>query len=107
MRVSFAFAAPRRTLLMEVPVPAYSALDLWNAAARHVGEGHRLQSEHQAEETGCCRSCGRVVPCDEATRGHLLIDHFGAFLDQPVLDRLSPGSQSDASHGVGLRPSAA
>ena len=103
----FASAAPRRTLLMEVPVPAYSALDLWNAAARHVSEGRRLQSEHQADETGCCRFCGRIVPCDDATRGYQLIDHFGALLDQQAPDHSSAGRQSDGSHGVGLWPDAA
>lgn len=54
----------------------YRTGDLERDASRYVAEGNRLQDEHQADSTGCCRVCGRPCPCDEQVRGLQLVVHY-------------------------------
>jgi hypothetical protein len=39
--------------------------------------GEQLRAVHVPDETGCCRHCGRLAPCDAAKRGDRLVAHFG------------------------------
>ncbi len=54
-------------------MPTYGADDLRQDATRNIDEGHRLQERHQADTTGCCKTCGRVAPCGEQQRGEQLV----------------------------------
>lgn len=65
-------------------MPIYRADDLRRDAERNVSEGRRLQDEHQADATGCCRTCGRVAPCDEQSRGEQLEDYYTQYAAESV-----------------------
>ncbi len=66
-----------------------SALDS-NAASNFVDYArrqHQLGAElirrHTREETGCCRDCGRVFPCEEHEQALKMKEHYEPWLANP------------------------
>ncbi|GII22712.1 hypothetical protein Pme01_23090 [Planosporangium mesophilum] len=45
-------------------------------AAAQVAYHERVVAQHQIDGTGCCRSCGRVWPCDQLQHSRGMVDHF-------------------------------
>lgn len=87
----------------------YHAGDLARDAARYVAEGLNLQANHQANDTGCCRVCGRVAPCDDAQRGQQLVTHYQPYAPRPsalVRPYVKVGSLSHDGHGLQVQPRA-
>lgn len=47
--------------------------------------GVELALRHVVEGTGCCRSCGRIFPCDGYQRGQEMKAHYQPWLvDSPL-----------------------
>jgi hypothetical protein len=45
-------------------------------AAAQVTHHERVVALHQVDDTGCCRFCGRVWPCDQLRHSRNMVDHF-------------------------------
>jgi hypothetical protein len=46
--------------------------------------GTELLARHAPEQTGCCRDCGRVFPCEAHEQGIRMTEHYGYWLQEPV-----------------------
>ena len=42
--------------------------------------GIEVAARHAEEETGCCRYCGRVFPCEEHVQALKLTEHYRSWL---------------------------
>jgi hypothetical protein len=45
--------------------------------------GAELLARHAPEQTGCCRDCGRVFPCEAHEQGVRMTEHYGYWLSDP------------------------
>lgn len=61
-----------------------SYADGFLAYARSQHEfGIELLSRHAPEQTGCCRDCGRVFPCEAHEQAVRMTEHYGYWLQEP------------------------
>ena len=50
--------------------------------------GVELLARHAPEQTGCCRDCGRVFPCEAHEQGIRMTEHYSYWLPEvPMLKR--------------------
>jgi hypothetical protein len=65
---------------------AYSDTFLAYARSQHA-LGAELLARHEPEQTGCCRDCGRVFPCEAHEQGRRMTEHYRYWLQEPPAGR--------------------
>jgi hypothetical protein len=49
-----------------------------------------LSLRHVLEDTGCCRDCGRVFPCESHQHGQKIKEHYTSWLANPPVALANP-----------------
>ncbi len=83
---------------------ALYASNMRNFAHEQVADGYALAGQHQPNDGGICRGCGRESPCSELERGAAMVATYNAWLAANPEKKPTPRQPEPDPRGALVRP---